>query len=238
MKCLRSFLFANIIFAFMLSTSSLFGQTDCFPNEFGCTDIANFTETVTIPNYPGCEITVNYDLRICQGVSQIANLTVTAIPFGDPECGSLLSDIIGVIFGGDQLATERFLTTFFAAVETSLSDLLWQQTLDISIANGTTALLSCEKGITTFTASFYRGSCVSFCFGRDEETGALQISQISCGTTCCRKNISYCLGPDGEVVIEESTEQVNDGECFQFELPQCPEGNLFQSPCFELCEPN
>lgn len=236
MKTINSYLLTNCILAVLFFFSfSATAQTDCYPNEFGCTDIETFSITVTIPNYPDCPISVNYDLRICQGVNQIANVTVTAIPFGDPGCGDFLSDLLGVIFGGDQLATERLLTYVFAEIETAIANNLWQETLDVSIANGTTALLQCGQGLTTFTSSFYRGSCVSFCFGRNDE-GALTISQISCGTTCCRKNLNYCLGEDGEVVITESTEQVNEGECFTFDLPQCPKGSLFQSPCFELCE--
>lgn len=229
-------LFIIILFTSLGFSNQILSQTDCLPKQLGCTAVQSFTATVNIPAYPNCPITLTYDLRICQGVSQISNVVIQSIPYGNPGCNQLLTDVLSFVFGGNQVQLQVFLTTFWSAVETAIADQLWQLTLQGAIANGTASILKCNGGFTTFTASFYRGTCVSFCFGQSKE-GGLKISQASCGTTCCKKSKNYCLNDQGQVQITESVQQLNPGECFTQSLPSCGEGNLFQSPCFDLCQP-
>jgi len=224
-----------LIVGFLMTSLSIEAQTDCLPEDDQalCTDIQeNIVDIVEHPDYPGCPLTVEYDLRICQGEFQIANLSVLEIPFGSDECGPLVSDVLGAFFSGDQLRLERVLTNLWSGTEEALADLLFSEAVD----DGPLALFYCGTGLQTFTAGFYRGSCVSSCVSVNEN-GGIKIDQVSCGTTCCVLKREYCIDPEtGEQIIAESTEQVNPGECFLFKTPECPEGSFFQSPCFELYE--
>lgn len=224
-----------LLLGFFISSLSVYAQTDCFPenDQVLCTEIIkNLVDIVEHPDYPGCPLTVEYDLRVCQGEFQIANLSILEIPFGSEECGPLVSDILGAFFSGDQLRLERVLTNLWSGTEEALADLLFAEAL----AGGPLALFYCGTGLQTFTAGFYRGSCVSTCVSVNQK-GGIRFVPVSCGTTCCVLKREYCIDPvTGEEVIAESVEQVNPGECFLFERPECPEGSFFQSPCFELCE--
>lgn len=203
------------------------------PDKLCVDEISRFTLFTTHPDFPSCRLTVKYDLRICQGEFQIANVSVSIGQLQDPEC-NLNFSIFNNFFGGSQLDLERFLTSFWTGVLDQIADNIWEETLN----SGSTALLECGNNVNTFTAGFYRGSCVSFCVGM-RPNGTLNINQVSCGQTCCVERRSYCLDPNtGEAVIEITTEQLNEGECFALNLPACREGSLFQSPCFELCESN
>jgi len=209
-------------------------HADCFPKPFGCTDITTYNATVEVPGYPGCEIGVTYDLRFCQGVAQIGNLSITSISFS--ECADLISDFLDVIFNGTELQQERFFTVLYADIETSIVNSIFQEVYDSAVANNTLPLLYCNGGVTTFTASFYKGSCVSFCTGMGKD-GTFTVTQVSCGELCCVKNISYCINQKtGEVETEVSTEPLTSGQCSPFPSGQCPKGTINQSPCFELCE--
>jgi hypothetical protein len=217
MKVLKSLL----ILGFITASLTIYSQTDCFPNQPGCTEIAtDLQDVIVLPNYPGCPITVTYDLRVCQGESQIANVSV-GLPDDGGACGVLIMDALEALFSGNQLNSETFLKNFWSAVETEIADILWETTLASVGTN--TQLLYCSDGLTTFTAGFYRGSCVSFCFSRDPELGDLNIDLVSCGQTCCVKRRAYCLDPSTEeLVLVETTEQVNEGECILLDRPECP----------------
>lgn len=224
-----------LLLGFLIASISVYAQTDCLPeDQIGeCNQIReNLVDIVRHPDYPNCPLKVEYDLRVCRGEFQIANLRILEIPYGSVGCGPLVSDVLGAFFSGDQLRLERVLTNLWSGIEEALSDLLFAE----AVAGGPLALFYCGTGLQTFTAGFYRGSCVSTCVSVNEK-GGIKFDPVSCGTTCCILKREYCIDPvTGEQVISESVEQVNPGECFLFERPECPEGSFFQSPCFELCE--
>jgi len=190
-------------------------------------DVILFT---THPDFPSCRLTIEYDLRVCQGEFQIANVSVSIGQVQDVEC-DLNFSIFNNFFGGSQLDLELFLLSFWSGIEEQIANSIWEETL----ASGSTAILECGN-FDTFTAGFYKGSCVSFCVGM-RPNGTLTINQQSCGRTCCVERREYCLDPvTGETVIEISTEQLIPGECIFLDLPVCRGESLFQSPCFAVCE--
>ncbi|MEM1323286.1 MAG: hypothetical protein AAGG75_23675 [Bacteroidota bacterium] len=217
-----------LLLFFLGSSYTLSFAQDCPPPQAGCTTVASFTTVVEIPSYPNCPIAVNYDLRICQGEFQIFNISF----LDDVFCGPLNMDIMEIFFGSDvtALEQEQFLAKLISEIETVIADRIFSS----AVSAGPIALYKCEGGLTTFTASFYRGSCVSLCVVGGG--GGPTFVPISCGTTCCVKRIEYCLDANDQTVTTTTVEQVVPGECFAFALPQCPPGSLFQSPCFELCE--
>ncbi len=224
-----------ILFSLSCGVNLILSQTDCFPIQKGCTRTQSFTAVIEVADYPECPISVSYDLRVCQGVSQIANVSVLAIPFGTiPQCSDVIVDLLQAI-GGTSLQLETFMTRFWSSIESGISDQIFQQTLQAGQTNNTLPLLYCGSGLSTFTAAFYRGSCVSFCFNQDDR-GALSVSQISCGSTCCVEKKTYCINPStGNTVISTIVEQVAPGECISITPPSCQGNTIFQSPCFELC---
>ena len=225
-KSLTRFISCFLIIG-LFSTVSIAQQ--CPPDQPGCTDWETFTATVSIPDYPECTLTVNYRVRVCQGIFQIADISFFTDVFA---CGALISDAFGVFFGGDQLAQERFNARLIAQVETEISNQLFEQ----ARAGIPDALLLCGSGLETVTTNFYRGSCVSFCVSRDDD-GSIGFNSISCGRTCCVKSIVYCIDPvSSQTVTTETSEPLNSAECFSLPIPSCPGNSLFQSPCFALCE--
>ncbi|MEM1323284.1 MAG: hypothetical protein AAGG75_23665 [Bacteroidota bacterium] len=222
----------TLLLLFFVSAATV-SEAQCPPAEPGCTPTQTFTATVNTPNYPDCNLTVTYDLRVCQGEFQIFNIRIVT---GTGDCFDFISDVLGIFFGPDPtlLNQERFLATLIEQIETEVAN----QLFDAAVAAGPAILYNCNSGLNTFTAKFYRGSCVSFCVTRNSETGAIGFVPLSCGTTCCVKRTVYCLDDAGNVQVDVTVDQVIPGECFTLPRPTCPAGSLFQSPCFELCETN
>lgn len=77
-KCL--FLVALFTLPPLLAEAQL-QQPDCFPDQVFCTETEELTATITPPGYPECEVEVTYDLRVCQGEFQIANVSFSSVPF-------------------------------------------------------------------------------------------------------------------------------------------------------------
>jgi len=79
-------------FGILLYGFKIFAQTDCLPDQQGCTPVAvDLQDIIQLPDYPGCPISVTYDLRVCGGESQIANVSI-GLPDDGGACGILTMD--------------------------------------------------------------------------------------------------------------------------------------------------
>jgi hypothetical protein len=171
---LRSFFRFNLFLIVLFSGSgALSAQTDCLPEQADCAAVSNLTALVELPKYPGCVLEVSYDLRVCQGVVQIANLGVTFSEdlFSNPECNSLFGPIFSAVFGNDPIIAQSVLASYWSSLETELADQIFQE-----LVGGASepAIYNCGGTFNLFVVAFYRGSCIS--------TGAVSIldTKIHC----------------------------------------------------------
>jgi hypothetical protein len=208
-------------------------QKDCFPIQPGCTKFVDFNTEIEIPRYPGCKFRADYKLRICQGVAQIGTIEFGIANGGDPNCSTFISELSNEFFNGTPASLIIFLTSLYSSVETEVANDYFNQT----IAGTPPDYWNCSNPNRKIaSASFYRGACVTFCIAQTAE-GQLRISTGVCSSACCVKSMTCCVNDLGQKVITESSTLVPGSACANIPPSNsCPEGTLFQSPCFELCK--
>jgi hypothetical protein len=231
-------LFFGVFLQILLLASNASAQA-CPPNQVGCTQEAVFNTSVVPKGYPSCTLTISYKLRVCQGEFQIYGLTVTQLGTG---CTQFLTDVLNLFLATEPnaIAQGEFVRTFFRSVYTQIGDQFFQ----IAVDSGPAGLYFCDNPNTkTFIASFYNGSCVSLCVGRNSTTGSVVIDPITCGSTCCKYKREYCIDPKtGEKKVVETTTEVVAGNCIGQTKPGCTIKSevtpLFQGPCLPVCSSN
>jgi hypothetical protein len=224
-----------LLFIGYLGLSNLvYAQTDCLPSQVGCTFLQNFTAQIVLPNYPGCPITAFYQLRYCENVAQITNVSLTLDYLNNTSCSRVLGDVLNASFSFSPTNSAIFFRDFWSSVETEIAKAYFETAIAGSPAN----VWSCNNPKQKLlTASFYRGACLTYCVGQTSE-GALKFSTGACSSVCCVKNMSYCIDEKGIAVITESTSLMPGGSACSSTPPSdsCPEGTFFQSPCIETCK--
>jgi hypothetical protein len=232
----RFLVITNFTIVLLLFANITFGQTACPPKTPGCTDEITTTSLVSVPNFPDCVLTVEYKLRVCQGVFQVYD---TQIQSFDGECEEWILYILNLYFVEGELAYQSYIRNFNKAIG---SQILFE--IAQNVANQVDpSPYYCGTGVKTITGSFYPGGCVSQCIGQISNK-KLIYRQISCaGDLCCGFSTSYCIDPitNEPVTLSETTQQVG-GTCKSNTIAECPkiDGVVWKlkSPCFPTCEGN
>lgn len=255
----------------LLSPGTTYAQTDYPEPELDC-EIGDCpfsawsprSQELTIPAFPGCILTVEYESRQCGPVKQFRNWQIVGSrqkPADDPLQAPRICtfDLFflnlnsGDLFG-DPSDDERDLEFITKLKEIELQitriiiDRFWADLLSASIDDGTIGGLSCNNPVPALTASFLRGSCLAGCTGfRVESDGTVDITRnVPCGPSCCPLTVTYCVDGEGNTQRDEFRDL--DGEKQFCEdiygltpasitlCPDLPNVTWEQiGPCFPLC---
>jgi len=226
------------LFLFVAISGSIYAQGcgdlfEALEDNQDCTgNIEQYSADVELPSYPGCTLTVNYEVTECQGVRN-SRIVDFEYPSNDPDVLACL-DFVVDFFNASNNDDASFFQGFHRELLEAISDIQFQRFL----GTGPIAqfIVDCETGIKRFETNWYDGACTSYCTVRGDDGQELYIP-VSCGSTCCIKRYSYCFNnTTGEIEKDViSIGEVVSGGCFFTDRPQCPNNTEFQSPCFANC---
>lgn len=192
---------------------------------------------VTTPEFPDCQILVEYTYRYCNGNVQVIDNKF--LDYSDPDCEEWLNYIIGLFFNNPVKFDAYFRKLNIAVADQCLSDIINGIYND---ASDPSEYYCGQSGGTLVSADFYFGNCVTTCFGRKAD-GRGVYKQIKCdGDICCSLSREYCLDPNTNQPILLSSvlqKEKDGGTCGKPIIKNCPEIEgvtwIGIKPCGALC---
>jgi hypothetical protein len=168
-----------------------------------------YTWSITLPDYPNCELIVEQYYYVCYGLN-FANFHLGGFDYTiNLGCDDFLDDQETAILQGTE---EQFITY--------INQQIWEQI--------TENLLSGLSGSYYEIAEFeYNvGSCKFLC-GSD---------QLRCGDVCCRKVNKWERDSSGDWYLSEEGEIERFGDsCLTYQNPGCSPSELQSQDCFDNC---
>jgi len=236
-----------IIIALFFSTFNLYSIVSCYNRFEDCTDWTEDEVTIQIPDFPGCNITVYYRTRICDGIVQIyqdwfkLQNTQACWDLWDciaPEWPNPVWNW-GCVERVREAAYKQVSYLYFLEQTQNMTDNEKEQFL-------------CGSNNFITTHAYFTDVCRKFCIklviSPEPPYAHIYVVEGECtNEICCTIELKYCFNKIWDpgqgkfvyypTVIENRTpdEEVNCDEINPVSIP-CPTGYTEVSPCMPSCE--
>lgn len=239
-------------------------ELDCDNGAPSCGEWQDAVSQVSIPEFPGCLLTVEYQFRQCPfpAETQFRNWQIVSsstIPSSDPtqaplQCGFIDFFLTGTSLGDDEPISDEMIERL-RNIEVQITRKIIEVSAIGFVATGGASSIRCDQNNFFQTNSFLRGSCEASCFGLRSDGDLLEpiFRNATCGPSCCPLIIKYCVDENGDIQVIEETRTATEaaeeafcndlyGEFTPAGIQVCPDIPgvqwLSTSPCFPSCDRN